>query len=247
MASMTLMVCPHDTAGDPLKWFQFAFYLTKYCNASTKYYKCLDFVEFHEKMSDADIVYANPQDSLELIEKHDFMPLVHSVNLYDEIVYIANNDVKSDSINAINEQECLSCNGMMVTRVGVKGLLEQQVQPAQVYSKDNWMAVVKAVSLGEKPYGFVYKDFYDGLNSMSKNIVTKVGETNEKSIFHSIFIKRKHQDKAQHFMDMLTQAHKDKKGVTVLQGVNIEKFIPVDSEEVLGFKALLALGSELIH
>lgn len=36
MITMTMMVCPHDTAGDPIKWFQFAHYLTKYCATSTK-------------------------------------------------------------------------------------------------------------------------------------------------------------------------------------------------------------------
>ncbi|HFC29555.1 MAG TPA: hypothetical protein ENJ44_00765, partial [Oceanospirillales bacterium] len=141
MKSMTLMVCPHDTAGNPIKWFQFAQYLTKYCEISTKYYKCLDFVEFHTKMSEADLVYANPQDSLELLLKYNFVPVVHSSNLYDEIVFIANNDANSDSLDVFNEAECLSCNGMMVTRVGIKGLLEKGIKPAKIYSKDNWMAV----------------------------------------------------------------------------------------------------------
>jgi ABC-type molybdate transport system substrate-binding protein len=247
MTSMTLMVCPHDTAGDPIKWFQFAQYLTKYCETSTKYYKCLDFVEFHHKMSEADIVYANPQDSLELLEKFNYLPVVHSTNLYDEIVFIANNEVKSDSLEDLNGSECLSCNGMMVTRIGIKGLLEQNIKPSKIYSKDNWMAVVKAVSQGEKPYGFVYKDFYDGLNNLSKSLVTKIAETSQQSIFHSIFIKAEHLDKKDKIADILMQAHNEKKGIVTLKDVNIEKFIPVTAEEVLNFKSLLDLESEIME
>jgi len=247
MSAMNLMVCPHDTAGDPLKWFEFALYLTKYCKTSTAYYKCLDFIEFHEKMPTADMIYANPQDSLELLEKHDFVPLVHSINLYDEIVFIANNDVGSSSLDALNGSECISCNGMMVTRVGIKGLLEKDIKPSKIYSKANWMAVVKAVSQGEKPYGFVYKDFYEGLNKLSKSMITKIDETYEKSIFHSVFIKSKHLDKAEKLTEILTAAHNDEKGQFVLDRINVEKFIAVGKDEILSFKELLSLGSELLE
>jgi ABC-type molybdate transport system substrate-binding protein len=241
------MVCPHDTAGDPIKWFQFAQYLTKYCKTSTKYYKCLDFVEFHQKMSEADIVYANPQDSLELLEKFNYIPLVHSTNLYDEIVFIANNGTKNDSLADINDKDCFSCNGMMVTRIGIKGLIEKGHKPKRIYSKDNWMAVVKAVSQGEKDYGFVYKDFYDGLNKLSKSLVTNIGETNERSIFHSVFIKAEHSDKGEAITKILTDAHNTDKGRLTLKDVNIDKFIPVTKEEILNFKSLLGLESEIME
>jgi hypothetical protein len=247
MDSMILMVCPHDTAGDPLKWFQFAFYLTKYCEISTKHFKCLDFVEFHDKMADADIVYANPQDSLELMNKLNFIPLVHSVNLYDEIVFIANKEVSNDSLKGLNGEECVSCNGMMVTKVGIKKLLDQNIKPSKIYSKNNWMAVFKAVSQGEKPYGFVYKDFFDGLTELSKESVKKIGETNEKSIFHSIFINPKYQNKAEKITHFLTQANEAEKGVLALKRINIERFIPAVPEEIIQFKKIQVLGSDFME
>ena len=247
MDSMTLMVCPHDTAGDPIKWFQFAQYLTKHCNNSIKYYKCLDFVEFHQRMSEADIVYANPQDSLVLLEKYNFIPLAHSTNLYDEIVFIANKDTKRDSLDDLNSSECVSCNGMMVTRVGIKCLFDKNITPKKIYSKDNWMSVVKSVSQGDKPYGFVYKDFYDGLNQLSQGLITKLDETNERSIFHSIFIKPGHFNKEEAITNVLTSAHEDEKGLDALKAINVEKFIPVSTDEVMKFKSHLSLGSELLE
>jgi len=247
MNSMTLMVCPHDTAGDPIKWFQFAQYLTKRCNSSTKYFKCLDFVEFHQKMSEADIIYANPQDSLALLEKYNYRPLVHSTNLYDEIVFIANNDVKHNSLDDLNSSECISCNGMMVTRVGIKGLFDRNIRPKKIYSKDNWMSVVKSVSQGEKPYGFVYKDFYDGLNQLSQGMVTKLDETSERSIFHSIFVKPEHFNKAEVITKVLTSAHEDASGIDALKAINVEKFIPASVDEVMQFKSHLSLGSDLLE
>lgn len=246
MDSMNLMVCPHDTAGDPLKWFQFAFYLTKYCSVSTKHYKCFDFIEFHEMMSGADIIYANPQDSLELIETFNFVPLVRSVNLYDEVVFIANKEVKSNSIHAIDGQECISCNGMMVTKVGLKSLLDKQIRPAKIHSKTNWTAVVKAISQGEKSYGFVYKDFYDGLNSLTKNSVNKIGESEDKKIFHSFFINAKHQNRADYFTKLLAHTHKTEVGKLALKRVNIEKLIPVYPKDIIQFKNLLSFGSKFM-
>ena len=107
---MKLMVCPHDTAKDPDKWFLFAAYLSKKFQMSIKYCQCMDFAEFHSKMTEADIIYANPQDSLTLVEEYDYIPLVHSTNLYDEIVYIANSEVENQSIMALYNQDCISCN-----------------------------------------------------------------------------------------------------------------------------------------
>ena len=136
---------------------------------------------------------------------------------------------------------------MMVTRIGIKGLIEQGIKPKKIHSKDNWMAVVKAVSQGEKPYGFVYKDFYDGLNKLSQGMVTKLGETSEQSIFHSVFIKSEHVDKAQTVTDILLEAHKKVKGNETLKAVNVEKFTVVTKEEVLNFKSLLELESEIME
>ncbi|HPI96977.1 MAG TPA: PhnD/SsuA/transferrin family substrate-binding protein [Gammaproteobacteria bacterium] len=247
MDSLKMMVCPHDTAGDPIKWFQFSQYLSKYANVSTLFYQCLDFVEFHNKMEEADIIYANPQDSLSLQEKHGFIPLLHSTNLFDEIVFIANQDADHGSLEVLNNQECVSCNSMMVTRIGIKDLFSKNIKPKTIHSKDNWMAVVKAVSQGEMPYGFVYKDFYDGLNKMSKSLVHKLGETQEQSIFHTLFINPKYADHKNHLIQTLSEAHLTEKGKSVLSGVNIEKFITVSKLEILRFRSLLTLGSEIME
>lgn len=247
MNSMALMVCPHDTAGNPLKWFQFAYHITKYGHHSTRYYPCLDFTEFHEKMSESDIIYASPQDSLTMLENHHYVPVARPVNLYDEIVFIANHDVANDSLAVLNGSECLSCNSMLVTRVGIKGLLAKGITPKRIYSETNWMAVLKAVSQGKKPYGFVYKDFYDGLSDLSKSMVTKLGETQERSIFHCVLMKNDHQDKSDSIAQILLEMHNDAKGSDVIKDIDIERFITVSGDEILEFNSLFALGSDIME
>jgi len=246
MEHMTFMVCPHDTAKDPDKWFHFALYLSQNFHLSTQYCQCIDFVEFHEKMMDADIIYANPQDSVTLVEKFNFIPLVHSSNLYDEIVFIANNDVQHESIQDINSHECVSCNSMMVTRVGIKSLGEKQIQPSHIHDKNGWLPVVTAVYKGEIPYGFVYKDFYEGLNKLSKSLVVKLGQTEGKSIYHSILINEKHKDKIAEITEVLTQAHLTENGKSILARVNIDEFVATSTEEIEQFKSLLTTGSEIM-
>ncbi|MFK5985265.1 MAG: PhnD/SsuA/transferrin family substrate-binding protein [Pseudomonadota bacterium] len=247
MEHMIFMVCPHDTAKDPDKWFHFASYLSQNFHISIKYCPCLDFIEFHDKMMDADIIYANPQDSLALVEKFNYIPLVHSSNLYDEIVYIANNEVQNSSLEDIHSHQCVSCNSMMVTRVGVKCLEEKQIQPSKIISKNGWLPVVTSVYKGESPYGFVYKDFYDGLNKLSKSLVVKLGETGGKSIFHSILIHKKHQNKIKEITQLLLDTHLNENGKNILNRVNIEKFVLTSKEEINQFKELLNTGSEIME
>lgn len=247
MEQMKFMVCPHDTAKDPDKWFHFAAYFSKRLNISLKYVQCMDFVEFHSKMTDADVIYANPQDSLQLVEQHDYIPLVHSSNLFDEIVYIANSEQQPVELTKIDQQECLSCNQMMVTRVGIKGLMNQQLSPKAIENRDSWLAVLSSVYKGEKPYGFLYKDFYDGLNKLSKSVIVKLGETTDQSIFHSIFIKKQHAAQSQRFTERFMTTHEESEGQQILAKVNIEKFIPTNVDEIKQFSGLLDLGSELMQ
>ena len=53
MDKIDLVVCPHDTARNPERWFLFAQHLGKLCDKIISFKSSIDFKEFHEKVLSA--------------------------------------------------------------------------------------------------------------------------------------------------------------------------------------------------
>ena len=247
MNDVKFMVCPHDTASDPDKWFQLAQFLSKKLNASIQFHKCLDFTEFHEQLKTGSLIYANPQDSLRLIKEDGYTAIARASNLFDEITFIARDDVDNPKMGDFQNEVVVSVNSMMVTRVGAKYLLDRSIVPKQIQSKSSWMAVVKGIYRGEDKFGLVYKDFYDGLNALTKSGFKTVGQTADGTIHHSVLVSPELKGEATRIQQCLVSMHQlDDRGQQVLDGLGVTRFISVDEGDILQFESLLALGNELM-
>ena len=247
MDNIKFMVCPHDTASDPDKWFHFAQCLTKHINSSVQFDQSMDFPDFHKNFSSSGLIYANPQDSLRLIKEHDYTPVARPSNLYDEIVFIANAEIENPKLTDLAGTHVVSVNTMMVTRVGVKYLFEKNIKPASIGSKNSWMGVAKSIFRGEEKYAFVYKDFYNGLNSLSKSGMQEIGETQDGTIHHNILIAPDLKHLADKVHHCLIDMHKQDAAVKrVLAELGVEHFVGVTKDDIFKFETLGKLGSELM-
>jgi hypothetical protein len=119
--------------------------LSKHLSAGIQFSKSIDFAEYHQHLTEGALIYANPQDSLRLIKEHGYTPVARSSNLFDEIVFIASLKENEPSMDDIQDNEVISVNSMMVTRVGMKYLLDKNIKPTGVRTQATWMAVVKSI------------------------------------------------------------------------------------------------------
>lgn len=239
MEHIKLMVCPHDTAKNPENWFNFALYLTQTINKSVMFEKSLDFPDFHDQLTTSGLIYANPQDSVKLIKQHGYTPVVRPSNLSDEIVFIANKNIDSPKVTDLSNKTVTSVNSMMVTKVGIKCLLENNINPSSIDSKESWMAVVKSIFRNESDYAMLYKDFYQGLNNLSKSGLQKIGETTDGTIHHNLLVSPDLKDSIDNIKTCLIQMHEhEDKSRQILAGLNVDKFIEISEEEILKFETL---------
>ncbi len=247
MDNIKLMVCPHDTASNPDKWFHLAQFLSKNITAAVKFHQCLDFGEFHQQLTEGGLIYANPQDSLRLIEEHGYIPVVRSSNLFDEIVFIANESIETPQVSDFNGDDVVSVNSMMVTRVGVQYLFDNNIRPKTISSKASWMAVVKSIYRGEAKFALVYKDFYDGLTELTKRGLQTLDQTEDGTIYHSFLVAPELASMAneiqQHLLGMNSGEDRAKH---ILKELGMDQFIAVSREDILEFKTLATLGSEIM-
>ena len=245
--NIKLMVCPHDTANNPDKWFHLAHYLTHGITNSIMFEKSLDFPDFHEQLTSGGLIYANPQDSVKLIKEHGYTPITRPSNLHDEIVFIANTSIENPQITDLANSEIISVNSMLVTRVGIKHLLDRDLKPALIKPAESWMAVVKDIFRNNEKYGFVYKDFYEGLNSLSRNGLQKISETTGGTIHHCFLVSPELESLANSLQSCLLNMHNEsERSKDILASLNVEQFLPVSKEEILNFESLSTLGDELM-
>ena len=238
MNHFKLMVCPHDTAKNTENWFNFSQYLSQTVSSSFLFQKSIDFPDFHDNLMSGGLIYANPQDSLKLIREHAYIPVTRPSNLSDEIVFIAANSLEAAKIDDLSGKQLSSVESMMVTNVGLKSLSDLDIRPSGIDSKASWMAVVKSIFRNEADYAMVYKDFYEGLNRLSKSGLQKIAETYDGSIHHNFLISEELADSAEKIRQCLTQMHENEKGKALLKALKMEKLVTVSREEILKFEAL---------
>jgi phosphonate transport system substrate-binding protein len=240
MDKLTLMVCPHDTAKNPDRWFRFAQYLSLNLGVVVRFELAMDFQEFHQKMNDADIVYANPADTITLLQ-NNFISVARSSNLYDEVVFIANPNLNHPSLESFQGSKLLSVVSMLATKIGLNALESQGIKPATVMDKPSWLAVIKAIANQETEasLGFVYKDTYDELGEATKNMVKYISTSEQKIAFHQIVLSAKATQIQDSLTSLIVEMDQNSKGKDILNDLNIEKWVVPTASEVDTIKQLV--------
>lgn len=233
----SMLVCPHDTANNPGRWY----FITQYAameGMPIRFEMSLDFDEFREKLGDVDIVYSNPQDSVRLVTEMGFTPVARPSGIYDEIVLIANPALENPSLTAVNGQPLATVTSLLATAVGISMLENQSIQPSEIISADTWLSVLQMVREGDVSYGFMYKDTYEGLSEDNQKSVTNVCISTEQSAFHSICLGQRLLPEQEKWTQLFLSMHENENGRMTLEELGIEKWLPVTSAEFDKVKAL---------
>jgi len=243
MQHWTMMVCPHDTAKKPERWFVFAQYLSQNLggleggSVAVRFQQSLDFAEFQAAMTAADLVYANPQHALQLAEKHGFVPLARAENLYDEAVCVtcADCDVQ---LADMRQSSVATVTSMLVTQVALKSLARQDVAPAELKSAATWMAVVQSIYRGDVRFGILYKDFYAGMNELSRKQLKVLDETEERSVYHCFMLAPQHAEQREAVRATLLEMAGNGRGGQILAELSMQALLSVERDELEAIRAL---------
>lgn len=231
MNKLSLMVCPHDTAKNPERWYEFAVFLSHGLNEVVHFDTAVDFADFHSKMERSNLIYANPQDSVRLARSHGFIPIARASNLFDEVVFIASNNVSNPDLGSISGKDVASVCSMLPTQIALNLLSKKGIKPASVSNKPSWMTVLSSIYKDEFQFGFLYKDFYDGLNDLSQSTVQLIDHSNEQQAFHMIMLNPKAREIQDALSTILMKMGETAKGQQILNDLNVEHWCPVTDSE----------------
>ncbi|MEO1751068.1 PhnD/SsuA/transferrin family substrate-binding protein [Thiofaba sp. EF100] len=231
MQRLEMMVCPHDTARNPERWFLFAQYLSQRAGRSVHFEQSLDFAEFQAKMAEADLVYANPQHALKLLDGHGYLPLARAGNLFDEAVLVTCAECEAAAAD-FHQASVATVPSMLVTQVALKSLARAGIAPQTLQPAANWMGVVQALYKGEARFGILYKDFYEGMSKLSRKQVRVVSETAERSVYHCFMLAPRHADQVDALRAILLDMADDERGASILRDLHMDRLVRVQQDDL---------------
>lgn len=240
MDSFKLMVCPHDTAQNPEKWYFFTQYFSNVLKIPVSFENFLDFAEFHQHLSEGDIIYANPQDSVNLIANMGFAPLVRPDNKYDEVVFIANADIDTPTLHSLEGQSVASVTRMLPAKIALHILNKHAIKPKKILDCKSWLGAVNCLIKGEVNFAFLYKDTYESLSAYSKEMINAFFISEEKLAFHCLNIGPRLLEKQTELTNGLSAMGADEAGREVLKKLEMERWLTVSQQEIEAIKDIIA-------
>ena len=240
MSSLEFMVCPHDTAKEPDRWYRFAQYLSQHLGTPVHFSVALDFDEFHQRMAEADLLYANPSDTVKLVTQNGFCPVARVIEQSDEVVFVAHPSVDSPSLNLIDGKAIATVTSMLASKLGLQVLHREGVTPGEIVDRPTWLSVMSAVAKGNPAYGIVYKDTYDEMAKSTKSMVNAFAASDEKLAFHSFVVGSGAMAYTDILATLLPTMAADPKGQEVLQALHIPGWIGVTTADLDPTRALTA-------
>lgn len=233
MSTLNLMVCPHDTAGNPERWFLVTQYMSlRLEDLSIHFDIAIDFADFHERFMEAEIVYANPNDGVKLVEKQGFQSFIRPHNIYDEVVFIANEEVENPSLEMLQGEEITTVTSMLPTNIGLRILDKHNIVPAGLNDKSSWLDVINSIRKNETRFGFLYKDTYDALSDFNKEALNAYFFSEEQIAFHSFYIAPDYAGEKEEIARVLLEMNSDPEGKQILEEMQLEKWVAVTPEEM---------------
>lgn len=231
---LTLSSCPHDSAGQPERWFVFAQQLALATGFSFRFQLALDFAEFRGLFSALDLVYANPNDSIDLVQNRGFEPLARMEGIYDEAVIVCRAEHPA-LLEAVSERPVATCRNLIITDVALRYLERQGLQAQELVDQPSWGAALSALLQGKVDLAFLYRDFYRSLTPETKRKLVVLGETEERFAFHSFLVAPTQLERGEMIRAALLRLEETAGGRAALEALGCSKLIPVNRQEVLQF------------
>ncbi len=231
-STLSLLICPHDTATNPIRWQLLGQYLSQKLDRGIQFEIMLDFADFHQHMQAADIIYANPLDSLKLIHEQQFVSLVRPAEVYDEAVLVANQDIANPTLAMLQDQRIASVQSMLPTNIAQHMLAKEQITPAEIVNCDSWTRVISSVWRNEVSFGIIYKDTYDELSVQGKGMVQAFATSQEQVAFHSILVGNKALAHQEAIKQTLLSMPDDARGKELLQELKFARWVETTQTEI---------------
>lgn len=239
MTKLMMMVCPHDTIHEPERWYRLEQYLMQRLGTEVQFELSLDAVDFRENLPKAAIVYSNPTDQVAVLRDKGYLPIARPADQYDEVVFVANTDVATPTLEALQGAEIATVPALMPTYVAMHLLQDKGIQPAALHHKESWQGVISSIWGGDVRFGFIYKDTYDALSEQGKGMVHAFATSDTQKAYHTLNISPALAERKDEIAQLVLGMHNDAAGKELLTTLGIPQWLPVAESDLATMAAMM--------
>ncbi len=186
------------------------------------------------KAGQVDLIYANPYDASMLVREMGFRAVARPAGRKDEAVIVVPAESGAEAVEDLATGIRLATtDDPDVHTIGMIMLEPADLDASNISQKsyDTYILVAKALLRGEADVGFFLKQGFDELSDLIKKQMRVLVSSQISVVHHALLVGPQMQDRMAELKGLVTEMHKDEKGVGVLESMGIEEFEPMTMEQ----------------
>lgn len=149
-----------------------------------------NFADYQEKLlEEPSLVYANPYDSVMLMKKKSYKPLLRPTFISDEVVLFAKINEPISKVEQVNNLYSVACmSDSFIERIGLIILEPSEMgkDDLEWESFDNFGGIFRKVLLEEKCLGIVRAEIFENLHLRLKENFKPIIKSSLSALFHTL-------------------------------------------------------------
>ena len=230
-------------------WFILNNWLQRILDTSVHFEVFDDFQAQHQAIADGRLgmVYVNPYDATTLVREHGFVPLVRPARKADEGIIAVPADSPIQSIEELQP----GCRVATTDDPNVHMMCMIMLEPAdlnadnvEIHQRRNYVIAAKELLSGEADVGFFLADTYNDLSAVIRSKLRILIQSHIHMVHHLFVVHPSLQAHIPTLKEGLVGMSNDPKGQGILRELNIERWEPVQREDV---EFMIDLMDALVH
>ncbi len=195
-----------------------------------------------------DLVYANPFDAIQYVQRAGFQSLAKPAGHFDEVLLCSLADGPLQGYADLPERirVASASEKTLVHMVGQFLLDKADIDPARLDYQytESYQGVIKALVQGRAELGFVFNEVYAAASELVRGRLRVIDRSDDAFAFHSFCVGPRLAGEAGRIREALVAMAGDEKGRAILQDIGFAGFEAVTPEEI---DCLTMLADEYVH
>lgn len=183
-----------------------------------------------------DLVYANPFDAVQYIQKLGFQSLAKPAEHFDEVLLCsqAGGPLGSYADLPAEIRVASASEKTLIHMVGLFLLDKADIDRARLRFEytESYQGVIKALIQGRADLGFVFNEVHGAASGLIRDRLQVIDQSDDAFAFHSFCISPRLAEHADAIRETLVGMRQDEKGQAVLKDIGFQGFEAVAPEEI---------------
>jgi hypothetical protein len=183
-----------------------------------------------------DIIYANPFDAAKLMRELGYLPVVHPVNRFDEMVISSSAESEIKSLRDIKPGMSVLCTENYDVKLIALRLLEAvDIEEKDLIwiSSESFSAVARRLIQGEGDIGLFMSSAYYKLTSLTRSRLNLLIESKINDLYHVVLLHPRHASMLETLQQAFSTMHETVAGEMLLEDIGLsDGFSILENEEV---------------